>query len=282
MRRNQVYDCGTGGIQGTVVPQCLVADNHIYDCGWQEVERYWETAGIKVLILADTVVQCNHIHHCHAAPGIWIDHSNWNSRVCRNLVHDITTSSGAIFFEASNVPNLIDHNIVYNVEHGSGVYQQDCDQLLIAHNLILNCDHAGVHMWKNPNKHRVGVCKHNRVINNIIAQCAVGFDYEVMENVSDYNILSRMGDDFSLIDWQASGLDTHSTMAKLDLAVDPEDWSLAWSSQTDAVLTELRDELLSTDYFGRPYSADEIPAGPFTEGWSPVGRQLKLVPDSFG
>ena len=94
VRRNRVHDCGTGGIQGTVVPRTLVADNHIHDCGWQEVERYWETAGIKILILTDTVVQCNHIHHCHAAPGIWIDFANVNSRVTRNLLHDIASTTG--------------------------------------------------------------------------------------------------------------------------------------------------------------------------------------------
>ena len=275
---NHVYDCGTGGIQGTVVPRSLVADNHIHDCGWQEVQSYLETAGIKILLTLDTVVQCNHIHHCHAAPGIWIDFANRNSRVCRNLLHDIAAANGAIFFEASNVLNLIDHNIIYNVEGGSGVYQRDCDGLLIAHNLIQNCAAAGVRMRKTQSRDRVGICKHNRVVNNIITQCPVPFDYEVMENVSDYNILSSMGEDFSLGDWQETGLDPHSRMVQLDMAIDPGGQRLSWSSQTDAVLTVPREELLSFDYFGRPYPGDEVPVGPFTEGWSPVGRRLRLTP----
>ena len=275
-RRNHVHDCGTGGLQGTVVPRCLVADNHIHDCGWQEVERYWETAGIKILILNASVVQGNHIHHCHAAPGIWIDHSNWNSRVCRNLLHDITATTGAIFFEASNVANMIDHNVIYDVKEGSGIFQQDCDRLLIAHNLILNCTYAGVHMWRNQRKVRVGACRHNRIVNNVIARCAVGFDYESLENVSDYNILSRMGGDFRLADWQASGLDTHSATAELDIAIDPETQCLTWSSPSDAVPKVPREELLNRDYFGRPYPGDRIPVGPFTEGWSSVCRLLLL------
>ena len=278
VRRNHVYDCGTGGMNGTVLPRSLVADNHIHDCGWQEVERYWETAGIKTLYTVDSVVQCNHIHHCHAAPGIWIDSLNRNTRVSRNLLHDITTTTGAIFYEKVNVLNLVDHNIIYNVSPGSGVYQQDCDQLLIAHNLIQNCARAGVHMSKNPNKDRLGVCKHNRIINNIITQCPVAFDYYDKENVSDYNILSSMGEDFNLGDWQATGLDTHSRMAELEIAIDPEDQRLAWSSQTDAAMTVPREESLSFDYFGRPYPGDEIPVGPFTEGWSPVCRRLRLAP----
>ena len=277
VRGNHVYDCGTGGIQGAVVARSLVADNHIHNCGWQEVERYWETAGIKTLYTLNSVVQCNHIHHCHAAPAIWIDFQNHNTRVCRNLVHDIAVTSGAIFFEASNVLNLVDHNIIYNVEGGSGVYQQDCDQLLIAHNLVLNCDHAGVHMRKNPNRDRVGFCRDNRIVNNVIVQCPKGFEYVIMENVSDYNVLADMGEDFSLGDWQATGLDAHSTTAEFDLAIHPEDQCLAWSSQTAAVPTVTRDELLSLDYFGRPYPGDEVTVGPFTEGWSPVSRQLRLT-----
>ena len=280
VRGNHVYDCGTGGIQGTVVPRSLVADNHIHDCGWQEVQVYQETAGIKILLLTDTVVQCNHIHDIVASPAIWIDFANQNSRVCRNLLHDIASLNGAIFFEASNIPNMIDHNVIYNVAVGSGVYNRDCDALLIAHNLVMNCHHAGIHMRKTPTRDRVGICKNNRVINNIIAQCGVAFDYEVMENISDNNILSGMGEDFSLDDWQRSGLDTRSTTAELDIAIEPEGESLAWSSPADALAMVTGDELLTLDYFGRPYPGDEVSVGPFTEGWSPVSRRLRLTPNS--
>ena len=276
VRGNHVYDCGTGGIQGTAVARSLVADNHIHDCGWQEVEHIWEAAGIKILLTLNCVVQCNHIHHCYAATGIWIDCANRNTRVCRNLVHDIAAANGAIAFEASNVLNLIDHNIIYNVD-GAGMHLHDSDLLLIAHNLIQNCSFAAVHMTKSPSRDRVGVCKNNRVINNVITRCPVAFDYDVMENVSDYNIFSDMGEDFSLGEWQATGLDTHSTVARLDLAIDPESQRLTWSSQTDPVPTVVRDELLNLDYFGRSYPGDEVTVGPFTEGWSPVCRQLKLA-----
>ena len=138
--------------------------------------------------------------------------------------------------------------------------------------------YAAIHMTKSPSRDRVGVCKHNRIINNIIARCPVAFDYDVMENVSDCNILSCMGDDFSLDDWQASGLDIHSRMVALDMTIDSEDQRLDWSSQTDAV-TVPRDEHLSFDYFGRSYPGDEVPVGSFVEGWSPVCRRLRLALD---
>ena len=67
VRGNHVYDCGTGGIQGTVVARGVIANNHIHHCGWQEVEPYWETAGIKILYTLSALVQCNYIHHCSRA-----------------------------------------------------------------------------------------------------------------------------------------------------------------------------------------------------------------------
>ena len=275
---NHTYDCGMGGIQGHAVARNLIADNHVHDCGWQEMQSYQHAAGIKTVYTADSVLLRNHIHHCQAAPGMWIDVGNWNCRATRNLVHDIAALNGGIFFEKSNAPSVVDHNVVYNMQGGSGVYLRDCDQILIAHNLLVNCDHSGIRMRKTPTRDRAGLCKHNRAINNVLARCTVAFDYEVMENVSDYNVLSRMGEDFSLAAWQASGLDTHTTEIELDIAIDPEAQCLEWSSQTDAVMMVPGDELLSLDYFGRPYLGDEVTVGPFTEGWGPVCRRLRLAP----
>lgn len=277
VRRNHVYDCGTGGIQGTVVSRSLVSDNHVHDCGWQDVERYWEVAGIKLLIMLDSVVTRNHVHDCYASSGIWIDFANRNTRVTRNLIHDISSYAGGLFFEASNVVNLIDHNVVYNVQ-GSGFYLHDSDRLLVTHNLLVNCAPYGIRMTKTRTRDRVGVSKHNRVINNVVAECPVPFEYANTENVSDYNIVSGAGRNFSLAEWQSTGLDAHSRTADLDIAVGPEDGVLTWSARKDEVLKVSRDERLGFDYFGRRYPDSVIAVGPFIEGWSRVHRRLKLVP----
>ena len=277
VRRNHVYDCGTGGIQGTVVSRSLVSDNHVHDCGWQDVERYWEVAGIKLLIMLDSVVTRNHVHDCYASSGIWIDFANRNTRVTRNLIHDISSYAGGLFFEASNVVNLIDHNVVYNVQ-GSGFYLHDSDRLLVTHNLLVNCAPYGIRMTKTRTRDRVGVSKHNRVINNVVAECPVPFEYANTENVSDYNIVSGAGQNFSLAEWQSTGLDAHSRTADLDIAVGPEDGILTWSARKAEVLKVTRDERLGFDYFGRRYPDSVIAVGPFIEGWSPVHRRLKLVP----
>ena len=192
----------------------LVRGNHVSACGWQEVQSYLGTGDIKILLALDLVVQCNHIHHCYAAPGIWIDFANRNSWVCRNLLHDITVANGGIFFEGSK-PQQIDHNIIYSVE-GLRHFQQDCDRLLIDHNLMQNNGAAGLRMREIQHLDRVGVCKNDHVVNNIIAGCLTTFDYEIMENISNYNLLSNIGEAFSLSEWQATGLDTDSRMVKID------------------------------------------------------------------
>lgn len=276
VRRNHVYDCGTGGIQGTVVSRSLVSDNHIHDCGWQDVERYWEVAGIKLLIMLDSVVTRNHVHDCYASAGIWIDFANRNTRVTRNLIHDISSYAGGLFFEASNVLNLIDHNVVYNVQ-GSGFYLHDSDRLLVTHNLLVNCAPYGIRMTKTKTRDRVGVSKHNRVINNIVAQCPVPFEYANTENVSDYNVVSGAGKAFSLDEWQSTGLDANSRTADLDINIGPEEGIISWSARRDMVLTVTRDERMEIDYLGRRYTERAIAVGPFVEGWSPVHRRLNLI-----
>ena len=287
VRGNHIYDCGTGGVQGTVVARSLVANNHIHDCGWQEAEPYWETAGIKILYTNGAVVQGNHIHHCYAAPGIWIDFLNRNTRVCRNLVHHISSYHGAIFFEASNAFNLIDHNIVCQVR-GSGIYQHDCDLLLIAHNLVVDCSTAGIRMLKTKDRDRVGLGKNNQVVNNIVANCAVPVDYFDPENTSDHNIFAGVGEGFDLKDWRGKGLDRRSRTEDIEIAVDPAAPSLAWSARTDEDLRVPRHQLLNHDYFGRPYPGEgEVPPGPFTEGLTRARRRLEVLPvecsrSSFG
>lgn len=274
---NHVYDCGTGGIQGTVVSRGLITNNHIHHCGWQEVEPYWETAGIKILYTSSVLVQCNHIHHCYAAPAIWIDFKNRNTRVCRNLAHDISSYHGGIFFEASDERNMIDHNIVLHV-HGAGIYQHDCDMVVIAHNLVMDCD-IGIQMLKNKQRDRVGICKNNRVINNVVVDCAIPLDYFDVENVSDHNLFSGVADDYDLSAWQAKNLDTNSKVVCLEVAFDRDHQELTWSAPDDEILRVDRDHVLDCDYFGRSHPTNQVPAGPFAEGWSKSLRRLWLVPN---
>ena len=273
VRRNHVHDCGTGRIQGTVVARGLIADNHIHNCGWQEAEPYWEVAGIKILYTLDTLVQSNRIHDCYAGSAIWIDFMNRNTRVCRNLLHDVSAFTGAVFFEASNALNMVDHNVVYRVR-GSGLYQHDCDQLVIAHNLVADCSLAGIRMLKNKDRDRVGFCKNNRVVNNVVTRCKVPLEYFDIENNSDQNVFSGIGDEFDFESWKQTGLDPGSCVLDLEVTFDEDDRGMSWSGADFEPIPV--DEVLNCDYFGRRHAGGKMPIGPFMEGWSSIPRRLSF------
>jgi hypothetical protein len=269
---NHVHDCGTGGIQGTVVARGLILNNLIHDCGWQEAEPYWEVAGIKILYTVDTLVQSNHLHDCYAGSAIWIDFMNRNTRVCRNLIHDVSAFTGAIFFEASDAVNMVDHNVVYRVR-GSGLYQHDCDHLVIAHNLVADCSLAGIRMLKNKDRDRVGFCRNNRVVNNVVARCEVPLEYFDVENHSDQNVFTGIGEEFDLASWQQAGLDARSVILQLEITLDDD--GMSWRGTEFGTVPI--DEVLNCDYFGRRLEGCEMPVGPFLEGWSTVPRHLSLT-----
>jgi hypothetical protein len=92
-------------------------------------------AGIKLLITTGTLVRNNRVGRIQAGSGIWLDWNNRNSRVTGNFIHDVSTAQAAIFIEASQAPNLVDHNVIWNI-NGQGVKAGDTDQLTVAHNLL--------------------------------------------------------------------------------------------------------------------------------------------------
>jgi hypothetical protein len=67
--------------------------------------------------------------------AIWLDFGNQNSRVTGNVMHDITTVQGALFIEASQATNLVDHNFLWNI-NGEGVRLADTDNAIVAHNFF--------------------------------------------------------------------------------------------------------------------------------------------------
>ncbi|MDZ7723273.1 MAG: right-handed parallel beta-helix repeat-containing protein [candidate division KSB1 bacterium] len=136
IRDNEVYECGTGGIQGHTVRHSLLENNHIHHIGWQDVERYWECAGVKWLRSEHNLIINNYVHDIESACAIWLDWDNRNSRVTRNVIHDIAPCyNGAVFIEASKVPNWVDHNIIWNADC-IAISLFDTDNARVMHNLI--------------------------------------------------------------------------------------------------------------------------------------------------
>lgn len=233
VRNNTLSQCGTGGIQGLEVRHALIEGNRITDSGWQDVERYWETAGIKLLINRNTLVRRNVITRFMAGPGIWLDWDNQNSRVTQNLLYDLRMCcNGSLFIEASIVPNTIDHNILWNIR-GTGIYAGDTDNLIIAHNLIGPCTGPGVHTRTATDRHVQGhpvTSRDNHVVNNLF-YTDEPIRFEDPQNHADYNIFADPEKAFDLKAWQQTGQDRNSRRLQLELEFKPSLLRLHWSTQ---------------------------------------------------
>ena len=265
VRNNEVYECGTGGIQGLLVKNALVENNRIHHCGWQNVQRYWETGAIKLLLNKGTLVRRNVITDIKAAPGIWLDYTNINSRVTQNVLVNIESVNGAIFIEASQVPNIVDRNFIWNVE-GSGIYQHDCDELTVAHNFVAHCTKEAVEMRICQGRMvngRLSTCKRNRVLNNIFVSAKKGVSFIDDDNFSDYNIFVDCGGPFDFDAWQKKGFGPNSITAKINTSFDRQKLSFTWSIEAKLPAFP-RLEICAHDFFDLAWKAEKAPAGPFS------------------
>jgi len=260
VRNNIIYECGTGGIEGYVNYNALVENNHIYNIGWQDVERYWECAAIKLLVTNRSLVRRNLIHDVEAASAIWLDWDNKYCRITQNTVYDMSMCcNGALYIEASQVPNMIDHNIVWDT-HGVAIYCGDSDSLTIAYNLIGPCSNDGVLTRAPTNRElngRILTSRHNRLINNIFyADCPVMFDDP--DNQSDQNIFSV---DFDFEFWQAQGYDKQSKQIDFQAYFDRKQLQIKIESKKPFPVFD-NEPLSDTDFYDNPREK-KAKAGPF-------------------
>lgn len=265
VRNNELYECGTGGIQGLLVKNGLVENNRIHHCGWQDVQRYWETGAIKLLLNRGTLVRKNIITDIKAAPGIWMDYDNMNTRVTQNVLANIESANGAIFIEASQVPNIVDRNFVWNVE-GSGIYQHDCDELTVAHNFVAKCTKEAVEMRICQGRMvngRLSTCKRNRVLNNIFIKAPKGVSFIDDDNLSDCNIFVDCSGPFDFRAWQRKGFGPNSITAKINVSFDKQTLDFKWSDEGILPLFP-KVEICTHDFFDSALKSKNVPAGPFS------------------
>jgi hypothetical protein len=262
VRNNVISNCGTGGIQGYVNQNALVENNHIYNIGWQDVERYWECAAIKLLVANRTVVRRNLIHDVEAASGIWLDWDNKYSRITQNTLFDLRMCcNGALFVEASQLPNTIDHNIVMDI-HGIAIYGGDSDSLLIAHNLIGRCSNTGVVSLVATDRrlnNRSFTARHNRVVKNIFyTENAIYFGD--LENVSNQNVFISSSD---LKTRQGEGFDTDSKVIPFEFILDRKTVQLQIEWQEKVPLFN-NENVFKHDFFNAS-RGNQTAVGPFSE-----------------
>ena len=238
IRGNHIQRAGILGIAGWApeMTNLLVEDNLIEDCGWHDLERLWEVAAIKLLHVKDAVFRRNLIRNNTDASGLWLDFGIENVRVTGNVILNTTTGYGGIFIEAAKVGSImIDRNIIGGsrkvaplsaaagagaeaVNGGHGIYAHDSDRLIVAHNLIFDCEGSGVHLaLGQPDRiaivGRGAICRDNRVHNNVVIDCGRYVHFGRPHNFAEGNLyvgrvsayVSRfqIGEPLENLDWTA-------------------------------------------------------------------------------
>ena len=283
VRRNAFDQCGACSLSGLGLIGGLVEDNYSSGCGWLRVKLLYESGGIKLHYLKHTLVRRNVIRSTSSTYGLYVDHSNHNSRITANLV--IGAEDTAFFLEATYSPTLVDHNIVWGCK-GTGIWLTHTGSAIIANNLIGCCTGMPVRIAKpgpriiDVETERKSSADHNRVVGNVF----YGFETRGPElprdgeNGSDFNVFVNPADakPFDIAARrEKTGYETHSQTATAVLEFSTADWRLRGTIPT---LESPRVPALTADFLGIARLGTTTGAGPFLH--QILNSELRLFPDN--
>jgi hypothetical protein len=256
VRGNTIRHIGVEGIGGMGTSNTLIEDNLVEWVGWQDAERAWEAAGIKLHRARNLLLRRNVIRHIRHANALWLDSDNRNSRITANVFADVLTVSAAIHMEMNREANQIDDNIIWDVRNaepgtggqrgagGSGIFLHASEHQIVAQNLIGRCDNVGVFPVLRPERARAGNGRDHIIRNNIVAQCAKGgIVFVDGRNDADGNVYSGLPEKFEglttgesiqwldLAAWRTHGWDRRGAVAAIELSFDPDRLELTMHSQ---------------------------------------------------
>ncbi len=217
IRRNLTSDCGVCGIAGVGnVSYTLIEDNTIQNVATVDIERLWETAGIKLHTCTGVLIRRNILRHIRSATAVWLDFLIENTRLTENLVYDVESLHGGLMIEASDVLNLIDHNILWDMRgvediwnstsgvSGPAINIDTSETCIIAHNFIGNVpdEYAiSVHLAQDERVivDRYMLCRKHQVFNNVLTGCSKRLLFSKTEdNQSNGNLYDFRDDQISL------------------------------------------------------------------------------------
>jgi hypothetical protein len=222
-------------------------------------------------------VRRNVIRRLREACGLWFDVDARHCRMTDNVFAEITTAKGAIQMECCcHAPNRIDGNVFWAISRaytdeekpaedpwrgGFGIYADCNDRLTIDHNLFGRIESYAVDL--NLCQHdrvigsRPGMCRHNRILNNVFCGCAHAILFARREdNASDGNVFASLPGGpcrsaptcpplciqfpepivrLDLEGWRDyTGLDLRSSSIALEAAFRTDDLELTWAAHGDA------------------------------------------------
>ncbi len=296
VRRNTVAHCGLCGICGTANPMhnMLVEDNHIDGCGWHAIERMWESAAIKMHWTRDSLYRRNLVTNCIEAAGIWLDFGITNTRVTGNVVINTRSIFGGVFIEAAKVGRtMIDHNMIIGSKSrpplkaaagaeatagGHGIYEHDCDRMIVAHNLLIDCQGNAMHMsLGQADRVAVGrgaVCRDHQLHNNLVIQCDGGVHFGRPHNTADGNVYAKLkrqhhfeiNEPREFLDWEGwQAFHQHDANgAMIEASAETDINALTLTINLNHLPTVESHDLLPTDIDGNHRSSNTMP-GPFNQ-----------------
>jgi alpha-N-arabinofuranosidase len=308
VRNNQIYHCGQAGIVGSLgAIFSTITGNEIHDIRQEHAYGGCETAGIKIHGAIDMVISHNHVYDCEHWGGIWLDWMAQGARVTGNLLHG---NSQDMMFEVNHGPFLVDNNLLLSQRYFTKV----SDGGAYVHNLIW----GKINLWpteqrKSPymKAHSAEVAEYHagisqeddRYYNTIF----VGPGGTATLDAHDFNMqaagnLFLAGARPSKHDQHAVVVDDYQPQIKLtetdgawwlEMQLDPSLQAAAQRPLVDSellglpVVTQLPYEdrdgqpyRIDTDYFGLPYDAAAINAGPFASSKAETIR-VKVWPKSL-
>ena len=111
------------------------------------------------------------------------------------MIHDVSTAQAAVFVEASQKPNLVDQNVIWNID-GQGVRVADTDNLIVVHNLMGKVAGELVFAKAVTDRSLRGrrlTSTGNRVLNNIFFEPGKSMAFDA-GNTADGNVYIWHGD----------------------------------------------------------------------------------------
>lgn len=285
VRRNTFRECGVCSLSGLGLIGGLVEANYSQGCGWQRCSSIHECAGIKLHYLKHSLARRNVVVDPVDASGLWIDHSNANSRATENIILGGNGAAG-IFFEASYRANLVDHNIVWGFD-GNAIIIQHTSRLTVVNNLFGACKKKPVQFNNSRTRPRILDLETQRPamgMGNLVASnIFYGFGNVGPNlpdgNYSDGNLFVNPPDaePFNLDTWRQTTWQEKNSMACVaSMAFSRDDWTLRQEPLLP-VLPCPRVFEVSRDFFGaaRPPEVN-TEAGPFLQ--VNMKREIRLVP----
>jgi hypothetical protein len=289
LRGNTFRCCGIEGLGGTGGPQSTLVEKNLFEwIGWQDAALMSESGGTKMHVARNLLFRNNVIRHIRHANGIWLDIGNANVRITGNVFADIpgNVNPHAIHIEGSEALNQIDNNIFSHLT--GGILIRDTNNVIIAYNLFLDCDEAGVDTVSGLGAPRP-IGGHTNDVHNLMVHGNVFYkmgrsaiEFTNARNDADGNVYANpAGGMFfaqpflrvkfpeppewhNLKSWQEEhNWDLHGAMADITAALDPDKLEL-----TMTVKGEIKPlaayKGIDSDFYGHTITGDRL-AGPFAD-----------------